>query len=190
MEKVIRWRSASAVNSRCVPAPGNSRGSLRYAPLCTRTEHLLLAVFTLLKSARAAAALRFCLTAERQGDALFPRASPLQKSPTGAFLNSPLAEGFRPECFAVCGRRPKALPLETAAFEKAGETLRFCSPRLLFRSRLIKFSYECRVSGANDYVNCTKCKGPGSLLPGEGPGRAAPGGFGARVSGGHLSAAG
>ena len=46
-------------------------------------------------------AFRFCLAAERlirggtrQGDALFPRASPLQKSPTGAFLNSPLAEGL------------------------------------------------------------------------------------------------
>ena len=65
-----------------------------------------------------------------QGDALFPRASPLQKSPTGAFLNSPLAEGFRPEYFAVCGRRPEALPLDSAAFEKAGETLRFCSPWL------------------------------------------------------------
>ena len=60
-----------------------------------------VAVFTLLKSARAAAALRCRLTATRlirggtrQGDALFPRASPLQKSPTGAFLNSPLAEGL------------------------------------------------------------------------------------------------
>ena len=27
-------------------------------------------------------------------DALFPRASPLQKQSTGLFLNSPLAEGF------------------------------------------------------------------------------------------------
>ena len=58
------------------------------------------------------AVFRFCLTAERiirggtrQGDALFPRASPLQKQSTGLFLNSPLAEGFRPEYFAVCGRR-------------------------------------------------------------------------------------
>ena len=29
-----------------------------------------------------------------QGDALFPRASPLQKQSTGLFLNSPLAEGL------------------------------------------------------------------------------------------------
>ena len=28
--------------------------------------------------------------------------------------------------FALCGERPKALPLETAAFEKAGETFNFC----------------------------------------------------------------
>ncbi len=46
-------------------------------------------------------AFRFCLAAERiirggtrQGDALFPRASPLQKQSTGLFLNSPLAEGL------------------------------------------------------------------------------------------------
>ena len=77
-----RRRSASAVNSRCVPALGSSRGSLHFVPLCTQTEHLLLAVYTLL---------------------------------TGAAT--------------------------------------FCSPRLLFRSRLIKLPYECRVSGANDYVN-------------------------------------
>ncbi len=38
----IRRRSASAVNSR---------GALRYAPLCTQTEHSLLAVFTLLTGA-------------------------------------------------------------------------------------------------------------------------------------------
>ena len=38
-------------NSRCVPALGNSRGSLRFAPLCTRTEHSLLAVVTLLTGA-------------------------------------------------------------------------------------------------------------------------------------------
>ena len=44
-------RSAAAVNSRCVPALGSSRGSLRYAPLCTRTEHSLLAVVTLLTGA-------------------------------------------------------------------------------------------------------------------------------------------
>ena len=55
-------RSAAAVNSRCVPALGNSRcvpalgnsrGSLHFVPLCTRTEHLLLAVFTLLTGAAA-----------------------------------------------------------------------------------------------------------------------------------------
>ena len=47
------------------------------------------------------AVFRFCLAAERlmrggtrQGDALFPRASPLQKQSTGLFLNSPLAEGL------------------------------------------------------------------------------------------------
>ena len=42
----------------------------------------------------------------------------------------------------------------TAPFEKAGETLRFCSPRLLFRSRLMKLSYECRVSGAAECLRC------------------------------------
>ena len=47
------------------------------------------------------AVFRFCLAAERlvrggtrQGNALFPRASPLQKQSTGLFLNSPLAEGL------------------------------------------------------------------------------------------------
>ena len=50
---------------------------------------------------RHTAALRFCLTAEslarggtRQGDALFPRASSLQKQSTGLFLNSPPARGI------------------------------------------------------------------------------------------------
>ena len=50
---------------------------------------------------RAAGALRFCLAAERiiregtrQGDALFPRASPLQKQSAGLFLNSPPARGI------------------------------------------------------------------------------------------------
>ena len=36
---------------QCVPALGNSRRSLRFAPLCTQTEHSLLAVFTFLTGA-------------------------------------------------------------------------------------------------------------------------------------------
>ncbi len=50
------------------------------------------------------------------------------------------------------------------------------------------FPCECRASGANDYANCTKCKGPGSLLPGGGPGRAAPGGSGRQPSRGRHAA--
>ena len=42
------------------------------------------------------------------------------------------------ECFALCGARPKALPLETAAFEKAGETLRLCFPVTFFPARVTK----------------------------------------------------
>ena len=59
-----------------------------------------------------------------KGDALFPRASPLKKRSPGAFINSPLAEGYLGQGnFALCGSRPEALPLDSAAFEKAGETL-------------------------------------------------------------------
>ena len=45
-----------------------------------------------------------------QGDALFPRASPLQKQSTGLFLNSPLAERF--VTVGLCPHTPpEALPL-------------------------------------------------------------------------------
>ena len=44
-------RAPALGNSRCVPALGNSRRSLHFVPLCTRTEHLLLAVVTLLTGA-------------------------------------------------------------------------------------------------------------------------------------------
>ena len=71
--------------------------------------------------------LCFCLAAERiirggtrQGDALFPRASPLQKSPTGAFLNSPLAEGFLTLGVSRSAERDQRLCLWTLqAFKKA-----------------------------------------------------------------------
>ena len=60
----------------------------------------------------------FCLTAERlirggtkQGDALFPRASPLKKSPTGAFFNSPLAEGFSCKSVSRSAERDQRLCL-------------------------------------------------------------------------------
>ena len=44
-------RRAAGVNSRRRAAGVNSRGSLRFAPLCTHTEHSLLAVYTLLTGA-------------------------------------------------------------------------------------------------------------------------------------------
>ena len=44
-------RAPALGNSRCVPALGNSRRSLHFVPLCTHTEHLLLAVFTFLAEA-------------------------------------------------------------------------------------------------------------------------------------------
>ena len=76
---------------------------------------------------RFTAALRFCLAAERsirggtqQGDALFPRASPLQKQSTGLFLNSPLAEGLLTLEVSRSAERDQRLCLwKPQAFKKA-----------------------------------------------------------------------
>ena len=115
---------------------------------------------------RHAGALRFCLAAERlvregtrQGDALFPRASPLQKQSTGLFLNSPLAEGlltleisrsaerdqrlFSP-AGSVGASQPAAerCPPDTRAsglckpLKRLDLNLQICSPRLLFRPKV------------------------------------------------------
>ncbi len=50
----------------------------------------------------------------------------MQKAPSCHPLggNSPENALLRIKFSAACARRPKALPLETAAFEKAGETFR------------------------------------------------------------------
>ena len=59
-----------------------------------------------------------------QGDALFPRASPLQKQSTGLFLNSPLAEGlllkvFRALRSATRGSESR-LPARSALLLRSG----------------------------------------------------------------------
>jgi len=60
----------------------------------------------------------FCIKTEEHkdlGDALYRRASPLQKQSTGLFLNSPLAELPPDEVFRRLRTTTKALPLETAS---------------------------------------------------------------------------
>ncbi len=46
-----------------------------------------------------------------EGDALYRRASPLEKQSTGLFFNSPLVELLRKGDFALCGGRPKGAAL-------------------------------------------------------------------------------
>ena len=133
-------RRAAGVSSRCVPALGNSRrraagvssrGSLRFAPLCTRTEHLLLAVFTLLTGApaRSVSALRAeCLRS--QFAPVAPLRSALHSNRT--FITRGLY--FIDSCCTPAQADGRSV------YNK-------------FRSRVTKLSYECRVSGANDYAN-------------------------------------
>ena len=80
-------------------------------------------------------------------------------SPTGSVgASQPSAERCPPDTRA---------PWTPPPLKRRAKLCASVPPRLLFRTRVTKYPYGCRVSGANDYANCTKCKGPGSLLPGE-----------------------
>ena len=95
----------NGARQRCAPALGSSRGSLRYAPLCTHTEHLLLAVVTLLTGAAA------CRPLKRLAG--LGRGCPVDTSQPQAEKRRPSrqarrASGRRPQTAKYSGHNPSA----------------------------------------------------------------------------------
>ena len=122
-------------NSRCVPALGNSRRSLHFVPLCTRTEHSLLAVFTLLTAARTV---------------LFPAAFiQIAAKKTSLRVQSERSERLRE--LTPAARRSRSLLFGRSGFAKCGMwkvecgivvTLRFAPPAARRRFVPRGFSYD------------------------------------------------
>ena len=155
----------------------NSRRSLHFVPLCTHTEHSLLAVLTLLVGA--ASTVMYCKFDSWRNTA---RGRPLSQGvPSSKTVHwtvfeftpgtrdfvwsiSPSADGDEdssrlPARSALLSLRLRGVHRTPAPsglckpLKRLDLNLPFGSPWLLFRSRLVKPPYGCRVSGANDYAN-------------------------------------